>query len=350
RELYNIFNYNLLLRVVEKLFQALKIIKRIAVTIHSGVISTDPINSRISAQRGFEVCCLGDHLRPPEKLPYVFSGRPITTRYTRDDNSSSHRDPNPWPTRSRQLHHPEWNRFCRKCTIDSQPRPRPTSSKQQDGDDSSPTEGTNSPVLPDHLLGPDYYLKLGTKFTFDVHMNPLNDDQASGGRATELEVSVLEPINEVVPTATAPLSISSSSSQSHHWRRRRRSSSIMSGASIPVSSEGGGGAASASERSSRKYTRRTGWRVAWKMRTNPFLPGWMLRSERVQEFVELDDEPKGCEYTCWETFYGVLAPVVRLSVGTQLTKGFNTWMVDLKRRAEEKVVEGALAPVYNNSE
>ncbi|KAM7222834.1 hypothetical protein V8F06_001732 [Rhypophila decipiens] len=220
--------------------------------------------------------------------------------------------------------YPEWNRFCRKCTIDSQPRPGPTSSKQQDDDDddSSPTEGTNSPVL-----GPDY-LKLGTKFTFDVHMNPLDDDQASSGRATELEVSVLEPINEVVPTAaTAPSSISSS--QSHHSRRRRRSiSSMLSGASssIPVS-EG-------SER--RKYTRRTGWRVAWKMRTNPFLPGWMLRSERVQEFVELDDDeqPKRCEYTCWETFYGVLAPVVRLSVGAQLTKGFNTWMVDLKRRAE----------------
>ncbi|KAM7191006.1 hypothetical protein V8F33_009123 [Rhypophila sp. PSN 637] len=247
--------------------------------------------------------------------------------------------------------YPEWNRFCRKCTIDSQPRPRP---KQQDDDDDSspPTEGTNSsPVLPDHLVGPDYYLKLGTKFTFDVHMNPLDDLQASssgGGRATALEVSVLEPINEVVPAAAAtpPSSSISSSTQSHHWRRRRSSS--MSGASIPVS-EGG-----ASER--RKYTRRTGWRVAWKMQTHPlFLPGWMLRSERVQEFVELDDaaSPRDdgprCEYTCWETFYGVLAPVVRLSVGNQLTKGFNTWMVDLKRRAEE--IEGAaFAPVSNSSE
>lgn len=98
--------------------------------------------------------------------------------------------------------------------------------------------------------------------------------------------------------------------------------------------------------------RRTGWRVVWKTRTSPLLPGWMLRSERVQEFVQIDPAPFGprdephTAYACWETFYGVLAPVVRLSVGLQLVKGFDTWMEDMKGRAEElERTEGAFAPV-----
>ncbi|KAK3330518.1 hypothetical protein B0H66DRAFT_598052 [Apodospora peruviana] len=192
--------------------------------------------------------------------------------------------------------YPSWNKFCRKCTIDQQPRPDTT------------TPGTGIPGLPD--LGSDY-LKLGTKFTFDVHMNP-DDDTSATGRATALEVSVLEHIDE---------------------------EEVMD-----LSGSSGGPAG-------RQTMTRAGWRVAWKTRTSsPLMPGWMLRSERVQEFVEVDtpfgprDEPETA-YRCWETFYGVLAPVVRMAVGGQLVNGFNVWMRDLKKRAEElERSEGAFAP------
>ena len=96
--------------------------------------------------------------------------------------------------------------------------------------------------------------------------------------------------------------------------------------------------------------KRTGWRVAWRTRPTLALPGWMLRSERVQEFVQID-APFGLPgelhtvYTCWETFYGVLGPVVRLAVGSQLVRGFNLWMAGMKKRAEEmEMREGASAP------
>ena len=63
------------------------------------------------------------------------------------------------------------------------------------------------------------------------------------------------------------------------------------------------------------------------------MTGMALRSERVQEFVQ-DDEGKGTVYTCWETFYGFLAPAVRIAVGGKLERGFGAWTEDLKHRAE----------------
>ena len=159
-----------------------------------------------------------------------------------------------------------WNKFCRKCTIDSQP-----------------DKTTRTSADPE-----DQLLRLGTEFTFDVYMNE-ND---KSGRPTPLQVSVLEPINEP--------------------------------------DQG-----------------RKGWRIAWKARPTTFLPGWMLRAERTQEFVEMTAPQDGrrrstTAYTCWETFYGVLAPVVRMAVGAQLANAFSAWMDDLKRRAEE-VEERTLA-------
>jgi len=86
--------------------------------------------------------------------------------------------------------------------------------------------------------------------------------------------------------------------------------------------------------------RRAGWRVAWRTRPTLTLPSWMLRAERVQEFVEAEADPGTgagveTEYVCWETFYGVLAPVVRTVVGTKVAAGFNAWAEGLKARAEE---------------
>ncbi|KAK3694252.1 hypothetical protein B0T22DRAFT_402736 [Podospora appendiculata] len=163
-----------------------------------------------------------------------------------------------------------WNRFCRSVIIDQQPA-EPAQ---------PPPPGVSS-------VG-EHALRLGTKFTFDVHMNP---DAADGskGRPSEEEVSVLERIDEAV----------------------------QAGDGSP--------------------TRQKGWRVAWKLRNTLFLPKLLLHCERVQEFIEAET-PDGrlfTTYACWETFYGLLAPVLRLAVGGQLCKGFDAWMRDLKKRAEE---------------
>ncbi|KAK4124825.1 hypothetical protein N657DRAFT_670712 [Parathielavia appendiculata] len=170
--------------------------------------------------------------------------------------------------------YPTWNRFCRKCTIDSQP---------------------NDACTEPHNLT----LELGTQFTFDVHLN-LDEHDGTPGRPTALEVSVLEPIDE------------------------------------EDDPEDDDAAAADVGR------RRKGWRIAWRQRGSLLMPAWMLRSERVQEFVEVNGGSE-TEYRCWETFYGLLAPVVRLAVGRQVENGFDAWLAGLKRMAEaEKTGQIAL--------
>ncbi|PKS13212.1 hypothetical protein jhhlp_000558 [Lomentospora prolificans] len=74
-----------------------------------------------------------------------------------------------------------------------------------------------------------------------------------------------------------------------------------------------------------------GLRVAW--RAGGAIPGLMLRSERVQEFIE--SEEGGCEYYCWETFYGMIVSVLRWSVGSKLQGGFAAWMDGLGKSIDE---------------
>ncbi|KAK0119740.1 hypothetical protein ONS95_011175 [Cadophora gregata] len=69
-----------------------------------------------------------------------------------------------------------------------------------------------------------------------------------------------------------------------------------------------------------------GYRIAWK---SVGYAQWQMFSERVTELVEVDEEGqggeegrKGTEYVCWETFGGVLGPVVRLAVGGTLKVRF----------------------------
>lgn len=126
------------------------------------------------------------------------------------------------------------------------------------------------------------YLKKDTKMNFDVHLDPDNTDPASG-RKQAIQVTLLEPYD---------------------------------------------------------HAGRKGWRIAWKPTG---YPGMALRGERVQECV--DDGKGGTEYTCWETMYGFLGPVVRLTTGAKLEKCFQYWAEDLKKRSEERVKAETAPPL-----
>ncbi|KAL2255744.1 hypothetical protein VTK26DRAFT_2781 [Humicola hyalothermophila] len=196
-----------------------------------------------------------------------------------------------------------WNRFCRKCTIDAQPAASAPATQAGEG-----TAGRDK-------------LQLGTQFTFDVHMPPRSssaDNHATTTttiatttrQAVALEVSLLEPIDEPCTASDGRPPV------------------------FPPSPEGGNddkGATAAAP------SRRKGWRIAWRQRNGWLMPGWLLRSERVQEFVEVGDGNETAYY-CWETFYGVLAPVVRMAVGAAVERGFELWAEGLRGRVEKKEV------------
>lgn len=117
------------------------------------------------------------------------------------------------------------------------------------------------------------YLKKDTKMDFDVNLDPLSPKSSSNTK-TSIQVTLLEPYD---------------------------------------------------------HAGRKGWRIAWKPTG---YPGMALRGERVQEFVE--DGKGGTEYTCWETMYGLLGPIVKLSTGAKLEKCFQCWAEDLKKRSEDR--------------
>jgi hypothetical protein len=89
--------------------------------------------------------------------------------------------------------------------------------------------------------------------------------------------------------------------------------------------------------------RRSGYRIAWK---STGWAHWQLHSERVMEFIEVEAETEGegdgegegangkagveTEYVCWETFGGVLGPVVKATVGTQLVERFADYARDVR--------------------
>ncbi|AEO65263.1 uncharacterized protein THITE_26762, partial [Thermothielavioides terrestris NRRL 8126] len=163
--------------------------------------------------------------------------------------------------------YPKWNRFIRKCVIDS-------------------------------AAADSAKLRLHTPFTFHVWLDPSAPDGAPASATSALEVSALERIDDdgaaspppgfpSLPRARAPLA----------------------------------------------ETRR-GWRIAWRPRSSwRNAPLWLLRSERVQELVEVDGG-RATQYYCWETFYGPLAPLVRRLTGRQVERGFDAWMEGLRGMVE----------------
>jgi len=70
---------------------------------------------------------------------------------------------------------------------------------------------------------------------------------------------------------------------------------------------------------------REGYRIAWK---GTGWSHWQLHSERVMDFVAI--EGGGTDYTCWETFGGILAVAVKGTVGSTLVERFGDYARDVK--------------------
>ncbi|KAH6695272.1 hypothetical protein F5X68DRAFT_198179 [Plectosphaerella plurivora] len=73
-----------------------------------------------------------------------------------------------------------------------------------------------------------------------------------------------------------------------------------------------------------------GYRIAWTMRGAPH---YVLRAERVQEFVASEDG-RSTEYCCYETFGGAVAYPMRYLVGSQVAEGFGRWQDGLQTWTE----------------
>ncbi|KAF2186181.1 hypothetical protein K469DRAFT_542118, partial [Zopfia rhizophila CBS 207.26] len=133
----------------------------------------------------------------------------------------------------------------------------------------SATLNSDSPLELSQLMQRPNYIFPGLKFSFEVYSNPDGDAKP---RQQPLEATVLQRITE----------------------------------------DG-----------------RTGYRVAWKMLGMPY---YVLHSERVQDFIEYRTEEGviATQYRCWETFGGLIAAAMKLSVASQIEEGFNVWAEGLR--------------------
>ncbi|PBP23562.1 hypothetical protein BUE80_DR005537 [Diplocarpon rosae] len=149
---------------------------------------------------------------------------------------------------------------------------------------SSPSPPTPPPSDPDIPTGNEGWLELGTRGDMDVFMS--GDGLQAGverSRAQGMEVSVLEAIR------------------------------------------GDGDA-------------KKGFRIAW---VGVGYAHWQLRTERVTELTE--DEQHGVvgtRYVCWETFAGVMAPIVKWTVGASLVSRFGEYAGGLRAYCARGAGEG----------
>ncbi|KAK1701382.1 hypothetical protein BDP55DRAFT_641397 [Colletotrichum godetiae] len=173
--------------------------------------------------------------------------------------------------------YPAWNTFVPKATV------------------SRPSGLAVPPMLADSSVAknqPGELLLEGTHVTFEVHMTL---DPAKTTTKQALVVTKLEEYTHAAP-----------------------STAVANGETQPV------------------HRGRKGYRVCWK--TGGLVPPFVLKSERVQEFLETEDG-NGTEYRCWETFYGPLAQVLRFTMVGQLETGFAAWMEGLKNFSEGNLTQ-----------
>ena len=74
--------------------------------------------------------------------------------------------------------------------------------------------------------------------------------------------------------------------------------------------------------------------MAWK--TAGWAPGFMLKTERIQELVPSEEDENVIEYVNWETFYGLLGTTVKYVAGGGVVSGFDRWMDGLKEYSEKQ--------------
>jgi hypothetical protein len=144
---------------------------------------------------------------------------------------------------------------------------------------SPPPTPSTDPAIP---TGKDGWLELGTVGTIDVFMS--GDGLVEGRKRSRTQGMIVTVLEPVVP--------SSSSSKA-------------------------------------------GYRLAWK---GTGYSHWQLHSERVMEFLEisLENGELGTEFRCWETFGGVLGPVVKATVGGTLVERFGDYQRDVKTFLESQ--------------
>jgi hypothetical protein len=75
-------------------------------------------------------------------------------------------------------------------------------------------------------------------------------------------------------------------------------------------------------------------RICWVF-DQPWVPGWMLYSERMHTIRGLSEEDGGgVEVKTWENFNGVAAYIVRWMYGKRLAEAYEEWVTDLKGYVE----------------
>ena len=162
----------------------------------------------------------------------------------------------------------EWNSFCPRCEINNK------------------STKANSEIDPDIPTGQEGWLDAGTTATIDVHMS--GDGLTPGKKRTRTQSVFVTYIDAL------PLSSSTEKSDAINQENKR------------------------------------GYRICWKATGL----GSFLYSERVFELLEcrLDEAGgiTGTDFTCYETFGGVLAITVKLTYGSTLVERFGDYSRDVR--------------------
>lgn len=138
---------------------------------------------------------------------------------------------------------------------------------------SPPPQPSSDPNIP---TGNPGYLELGTIGTIDVFMN--GDGLVPGRKRSRTQGIIVTSLSAIVPTSESP---------------------------------------------------KEGYRLSWK---STGFSHWQLHSERVMEFlaITLENGEPGTEFSCWETFGGVLSSLVKATYGHTLVERFGDYQRDVK--------------------
>lgn len=175
--------------------------------------------------------------------------------------------------------YPEWNTWCPKVTIRSQP--------DANSDNGSPTSASSPGPQPSPVLQKD------THFTLRVVMDASKPSKTTDTLLRVTDISIPTKQSDYVPV------------------------SLLQSPSF-------------TQNLAQVY------RVAWTVEGGFVARG--LRSERFQEVIVLGQEE--CEVRTWECLGGILARTVKWSYGGTLMEKFGLWVKDLKDFCERRYEGG----------